>query len=84
VVASEAAIEFVWRQAFRRATVAAMTDETDQDDEAEAARIWTPDVRRRYAEFMKHNWQHYTGQIEADQFGRCLTCLRLGFWKPDA
>jgi hypothetical protein len=56
------------------------------DNEAqEADKIWTPETRKRFGEFMRHNAEH-DGRLpmQLDQYGGCITCLRLGFRKCDA
>jgi len=35
--------------------------------------------------FFRHNAMHAGNtRMGLDEFGRCATCVKLGFWKPDA
>ena len=59
---------------------------TDENDQAawEAA-VWTQEARKAYGAHLRHLAEH-AGTIPAslDDAGRCITCLRLGWWRPDA
>jgi hypothetical protein len=49
---------------------------------------WIDDVDRTLnpiGRFFRHNAMHAgMTRMVLDEFGRCVRCVKLGFWKPDA
>ena len=60
-------------------------DGTVTTDENDQAAVWTQEARKAYGAHLRHLAEH-AGTIPAslDDAGRCITCLRLGWWRPDA
>jgi hypothetical protein len=64
-----------------------MDKDRDQDQDRDAAgALDALDARLNpYGRHLRHLAEH-AGTIPGrlDEFGRCVTCVRLGWWRPDA